>query len=58
MSLYDGVAFGIERHGADGHPVSRVAGPARGIVFARLEVQGMLCSQNGPIVTGVTLSRT
>lgn len=25
MRLYDGVAFGIERHGADGRPVARAA---------------------------------
>ena len=31
VRLNDGVTFGIERHGADGRPVSSAAGPARQI---------------------------
>src|SRR5574340_1510663 len=57
MRLYDGVTFGVERHGADGRPVARVAGPARRGKFARLDVQGMSCSQNCEIVPCVALSR-
>ena len=57
MRRYDGVTFGIERHGADGRPVSSVAGPARRVAFASLEIQGVSCSENREIVACVSLSR-
>ena len=57
MGLYDGVTFWIERHGADGRPVSRVARPARRVEFASPEIQGMSGSQNRMIVPCVTLGR-
>ena len=34
MRLDDRVAFGVERHGADGRPIAGVAGPARRVDLA------------------------
>ena len=56
MRLYDGIAFGIERHGANGRPVSSVARPARRVECARPEVQVMSGRQNRLIFPGVALS--
>jgi len=58
MGLYDGVTFRIERRGADGGPVSRLARPARRVECARLEVQVMPGRQKRKIFPGVALGWT
>ena len=55
MRVYDGVALGIERHGAVGRPVARVARRASRVEFASSEVQVMSGSQNRMIVSTVAL---
>ena len=57
MRLYDGVAFRIERNGADGCPVAGVARPAVRMGFARRVIEGMAGGQNRRIVAHVTLRR-
>lgn len=56
MRLDDGISFWIERHGADGRPVSSIARPARRIAFSRAEGQGMSGGQNRVIAPCVALS--
>ena len=56
MHFYDGVAFWIERHGADGHPIPSVAGPARRIAFPGAAAQGMSSRQDRVIDACVALS--
>ena len=55
MLLDDAVALGVEGDGADGCPVTGVAGPARGVLLTGLEVGLMACLQNGDIFPGVAL---
>jgi hypothetical protein len=57
MRPYDEGAFGIERHGTDGHPVSSVARPARRVAFPSDEVQGMPGSQNRMVVPSMAAER-
>lgn len=57
MRLYDGVTFGVQRHGANGGLVSRVARPARRIEFASPAVQRVSGGQNRMIVSTVALRR-
>ena len=56
MRLHDGVAFWVERHGADGRPIPSVAGPARRIAFPGAAVQGMSSHQDRVIAACVALS--
>lgn len=53
----DAVAFGDERDGTDGRPVSGVAGPARRIEFAGLDAQRMSGRQNRVILACMALRR-
>jgi hypothetical protein len=57
MRLDDGVAFGVERHGADGRPVARGAGPARRVAFTGLGVQCVTRGQDCVVFAGVALRR-
>jgi len=55
MRLDDAVAFEIQRHSADGHPITRVARPASRVEFARPAVQRVSGRQNRMIVAGMAL---
>ena len=57
MRLDDGVAFGVERHRADGRPVAGGTRPARQVEFASPAVQVMSGSKNHVIVPGIALRR-
>src|SRR3990167_4221132 len=57
MHLDDGVAFGVEGHGADGRPVARGARPTSGVERASARVQRMPRSQDRLIFTVMALSR-
>jgi hypothetical protein len=51
----DGVAFRIERNGADRRPIARVPRPARWIAFASLLVDGVPGGEDRVIVARVSL---
>jgi hypothetical protein len=53
MRIDDGIAFRIERDGANGHPVARLAGPAVRVTPAGLAIQCMTLPQDGVISAGV-----
>jgi hypothetical protein len=55
MRIDDGIAFRIERDGANGHPVARLAGPAARVTLAGLAIQCMTLPQDGVISAGVAL---
>ena len=56
MRFDDGVAFGVERHGADGRPVASRARPSGGVDLACLAVQRVTRGEDRAVFAGVTLS--
>lgn len=57
MPVDEGVALRVERHGADGRPVSGIARPARRVALACAKVQLMAGGQNRQVFAGVPLGR-
>ena len=52
-----GLAFWIERDGADGRPVSRMTRPAGGVAQARLEVDLVARGEDVFVLQGMPLGR-